>query len=137
MQVNPYLSFDGRCEEAFTFYAALLGGEIQVRIAYEGSPMADHVPPELRGKLMHARISIAGQVLMGSDSIGGMKYEPPRGMTINLSVSDPAEADRIFAAFAEGGAVGMPIQETFWALRFGVVTDRFNIPWMINCEKAP
>jgi PhnB protein len=58
-------------------------------------------------------------------------------MTINLSVSDPAEADRIFAAFAEGGAVGMPIQETFWALRFGVVTDRFNIPWMINCEKAP
>ncbi len=136
MQINPYLSFNGRCEEAFTFYAALLGGEILVRMTYEGSPMAHQVPPDLLGKMMHARVAVAGQVLMGSDSIGGMPYEAPRGMTINLSLGDPAEADRVFAAFAEGGLVGMPIQETFWAVRFGVVTDRFNIPWMINCEKA-
>ncbi len=136
MQVNPYLSFNGQCEEAFGFYAQLLGGQIQTLMTYGGSPMEAHAPAGARGKVMHGRVAVAGQVLMGSDSVGDMAYEAPRGMTISLSIADPAEAERIFAALAEGGTIGMPIQETFWATRFGVTTDRFGIPWMVNCEKA-
>src|SRR5215212_1005226 len=131
MQVNPYLTFNGRCEEAFNFYQQCLGGKIEAMIPHEGTPAAEHVPPEWRSKIMHARLVFGGQVLMGSDAPPG-RYEQPKGISITIGLSDPAEAERIFNALAKGGNVGMPIQKTFWAERFGVLTDQFGTPWMIN-----
>ena len=134
MQVNPYLLFNGQCEAAFKFYEELLGGTIEVLFRYEGSPMAEHIPADWRNKIMHARLNIGGQTLMGSDPPAG-RYEAPKGFSVSLTVKDPAEAERIFHALAVNADVQMPIQETFWAVRFGMLVDQFGIPWMINCEK--
>jgi PhnB protein len=135
MQVTPYLSFDGRCAAALQFYERALGARTEYQTTFGGSPMAEHVPPEWRDKIMHASLSIGGQmVLMGSDAPPD-RYKAPQGITVSLGIAEPAEADRVFAALAEGGTITMPIQETFWALRFGMLTDQFGIPWMINCGK--
>lgn len=134
MQVNPYLYFNGQCEEAFKFYEKLLGGKIEVLMPHEGTPAADHVPADWRKKIMHARMVVDGQTLMASDAPPG-HYHKPQGYAVSISVKDPADADRIFHALAENGKVNMPIQETFWAQRFGMLVDRFDIPWMVNCEK--
>lgn len=134
MRLNPYLSFDGNCAEAFAFYEKSLRGNIAFTMRWGESPMADQAPPDFRDKIMHMRMAVAGFTLMGSDAPPG-RYTRPAGMMVSVSVDDPAEADRMFAALAEGGQVSMPIQETFWAQRFGMLTDRFGIPWMVNCEK--
>jgi PhnB protein len=135
MQLNPYLMFDGRCEQAFKFYAKVLGGTIAAMIPHEGTPAAAHVPAEWRSKIMHARLTVGDKVLMGSDAPpdrydGGMK-----GFSVTLGIDEPKEAERVFHALAEKGTVNMPIQETFWAERFGMLVDQFGTPWMINCEK--
>ena len=135
MQMNPYLTFKGQCEAAFKFYEQVLGGKIVAMIPHEGTPAADHVPAEWRSKIMHARLVLDDKVLMGSDAPPGMS-EDMKGSSVPLGVDKPAEAERIFHAVAEDGTVRMPIQETFWATRFGMLTDRFGTPWMINCEKA-
>jgi len=134
MQTNSYLFFDGRCEEAFQFYEKVLGAKIEAMLRAEGTPMADKVPPEQRNKIMHARLTVGGTVLMASDCPPD-QYQAPRGFSVTLGIETPAEAERVFNALADGGAVQMPIAETFWAKRFGMLTDRFGIPWMINCEK--
>ena len=134
MQTNSYLFFDGRCEEAFRFYEKVLGAKIEAMLHAEGTPMADKVPPEQRNKIMHARLTVGGTVLMASDCPPD-QYQAPRGFSVTLGVDTPGEAERVFNALADGGAVQMPIAETFWAKRFGMLTDRFGIPWMINCEK--
>jgi PhnB protein len=136
MQLNPYLSFDGRCEGAFKFYEKALGGKIVAMLTYGETPMKDQMSAEQHGKIAHARLTVGDQVLMGGDSPPG-RYEPPKGMTIMLGVDDPAAAERVFQALAEGGNATMPIAETFWARRFGMLTDQFGIPWMVNCERAP
>ncbi len=133
MQLNAYLNFNGQCEEAFRFYERCMGGKIEMMMSHGDSPLADQVPPQWRSKVMHARISLSGQVLMGSDAPPD-RYQKPQGFSVSLSIEKPADAERIFAALAEKGQVQMPIQKTFWAERFGAVTDRFGIPWMINCE---
>jgi len=135
MQINPYLNFDGRCEEAFKFYEKVLGGKIVAMMPNAGSPMEQQVPPEWRNRIMHARLIVDDKVLMGSDAMPD-RYEPVKGCQVTLGIGDPAEADRIFNALAENGTVQMPIQETFWAHRFGMLVDQFGTPWMINCEKA-
>ena len=136
MQMNPYLTFKGQCETAFKFYEKVLGGKIVAMMPHEGTPAADHVPAEWRSKIMHARLVLDDdRVLMGSDAPPGMQEEM-KGFSVTLGVDKPAEAERIFQALAEDGTVRMPIQETFWATRFGMLTDRFGTPWMINCEKA-
>jgi PhnB protein len=135
MQLNPYLTFDGRCEDAFKFYAKVLGGEIVAMIRHEGTPAETHVPAEWRKKIMHARLVIDGEVLMGSDAPPDRSDGSMKGFSVTLNIDKPAEADRIFGALAEMGNVRMPIQETFWAQRFGMLTDQFGTPWMINCEK--
>jgi len=84
--------------------------------------------------VMHARLIVGDEVLMGSDAPPD-RYEPMKGITVTLGVDEPADAERIFSALAEGGTVQMPIQQTFWAARFGMLTDRFGTPWMINCEQ--
>ena len=132
MQIAPYLSFDGKCAEAFQFYAETLHGKIAMTMTYGESPMAAEFPPEARNRVMHMRLDAEGAMLMGADA-------PPdraarmQGLSVMLDVTDEAEADRIFAAFANGGTVQVPIAQTFWAKRFGMVTDRFGTPWMINC----
>jgi PhnB protein len=134
MHLNPYLLFNGSCEEAFKFYAKTLNGTIKTMMTFEGSPMEKRVPDEWRKKIMHSTLVFDGQILMGSDA-RSEHYRKPQGITVSLSVDKPEEAERIFAALAEGGEVGMALQETFWAARFGMLTDRFGIPWMVNCEK--
>lgn len=134
MRLNPYLMFDGQCEQAFKFYEQLLGGKIEALVRHEGSPAGDHVPPDWREKVLHARLSVDGHVLMGSDAPPG-RHEKMSGFSVTLGVDDPGEAERIFHALAENGTVQMAIQETFWAVRFGMVVDRFGTPWMINCDK--
>jgi PhnB protein len=135
MQLNPYLIFNGRCEEAFKFYAQCLGGKIETMLPHAGTPAEKHSPPEWRDKILHATLSVNGEVLMGSDA-PPQHYEQPKGFSVSLHLKDLAAAERIFNALVEQGTVKMPLQETFWAQRFGMLVDRFGIPWMINCEKA-
>ncbi len=135
MQLNPYLTFNGNCEAAFKFYEKALGGKIAAMIRHEGTPAADHVPSEWRNKILHARLTVDDKVLMGSDA-PPERYEEMKGFSVSLGIDDPAEAERIFHALAEKGTVRMPIQQTFWAARFGMLVDRFGTPWMINCDQA-
>jgi PhnB protein len=133
MQLNPYLLFNGNCAEAFKFYEETLGGKIEGLHTYSGSPGAEHAPPEWGDKVMHATIAIGDQKLMGSDPPPG-HYEPPKGMSVSISLNDPDKGERIFNALADGGTTIMPFGKTFWAAGFGMCTDRFGIPWMVNCE---
>lgn len=135
MNLNPLLNFSGQCEAAFRFYASCLGGNIVVMMTYGESPMAAHVPPDWRGKILHATLDLGEAKLMGADSPPG-QHQKPQGFSVALHVDDVQEANRVFAALADGDSVVMPLQETFWAQRFGMLTDRFGIPWMVNCGKS-
>ena len=135
MQLNTHLNFNGQCEEAFQFYQQSLGGSIATMVRHEGTPAAEHVPAEWRQKIMHAELKLDGQILMGADAPPN-RYQPPQGFAVTIQTQQPAEADRVFRTLAENGQVQMPIQETFWAARFGMLVDRFGIPWMVNCPKA-
>ncbi|HXI82558.1 MAG TPA: VOC family protein [Verrucomicrobiae bacterium] len=135
MQLNPYLSFNGQCEAAFKFYERCLGGKIVFTMTYGESPMADKVPADWGKKILHVRLMVGDQALMGADA-PPKHYEKPQGFSVTIAVDDPADAERIFHALSEKGTVSMPIQKTFWAQRFGMLVDQFGIPWMINCEEA-
>ncbi|MEY2413415.1 MAG: PhnB protein [Acidobacteriaceae bacterium] len=134
MEINPYVLFDGRCEEAFRFYERCLGGKIETMMPHEGTPAAEHTPANWLKKILHARLNVKGGILMGSDAPPG-HYEKPQGFSVSLSLNDPKEAERIFHDLSEKATIHMPLAPTFWAERFGMLTDRFGIPWMINCEK--
>jgi PhnB protein len=136
MELNPCinLSFDGRCEAAFQFYAKCIGGKITFMLKWGDSPMGKDAPAEWAGKILHARFELGDLVLNGCDVLPG-QYERPRGFSLLLGLDDPADAERLFSALAENGSVRMPLQETFWAERFGGVTDQYGIPWEINYEK--
>ena len=127
------LVFDGQCEAAFKFYERCLNGRISFMLAWGESPMAKDAPPGWSGKILHATLEIENTRLLGSDQ-GPGSYEPPRGFGITIS-PDAGDAERVFGELAEGGTVTLPLQQTFWAYRFGMVTDRFGIPWLINCEE--
>jgi PhnB protein len=133
MQVNTYLIFNGQCEAAFKFYERCFGGKIEAMMTHAGSPAEAQAPPEWRDKIMHARLVVDGQVLMGSDAPPG-HFEKPQGFSVSLGMKDPAEAERIFQTLAENGKVQMPLQKTFWAQSFGMLVDQFGVPWMVNCE---
>ena len=135
MKLNAYLSFNGQCEAAFKFYEKCLNGKLESLFRYEGSPMAQDLPQAERNHVMHARLIVGDQVLMGSDA-PGTRYETPRGFSVTLNTGEPAEAERVFAALAENAKIQMPIQQTFWAARFGMLVDQFGTPWMVNCEQA-
>ena len=136
MQWNPHLAFDGRCKEAFEFYERCPGGKIVAMIGYGDTPAKEHMPANTGARIMHARLVLGDQVLMGCDAHPEMPYDGIRGCDVAVQVKTPDEAERLFAALSEGGTVQMPIGETFWSARFGMLTDRFGVPWMINCEKA-
>jgi PhnB protein len=137
MKLHPHLSlaFDGGCEAAFTKYAQCMNGTITFMLTWANSPKAAEVPPAWGGKIYHASLAVGDTVITGGDVAPGT-YETPRGFSVILQMDDAAGAERIFAALAEDGTINMPLQETFWASRFGVVVDRFGIPWSINCEQA-
>ena len=134
MQLNPYIFFDGRCEEAFKFYEKLFGGKIEALLPY--GDMAKTAPggEALRDKIMHGAMKIGDSVLMGADN-GMGNYTAPHGFRVSLTVKTPAEAERVFAGLSDGGNVAMPMQQTFFSARFGQLTDKFNIPWMVYCEQ--
>src|SRR5262245_56034882 len=133
MQMNPYLSFKGDCEAAFKLYERSLGAKPGSMVRYGGSPMAGDVPADWSDKVMHGSLTVGGQVLMGGD-VAPDRYEAPKGFSLSLQVRTVVEAERVFLQLAEGGTVLMPLAKTFWAERFGMVVDRFGVPWLINCE---
>lgn len=134
MELGPYLNFDGQCAAAFERYAEVLGGRIEMMQTHGESPMKAHVPAEWHDKVIHARLALADGVLMGSDTPPA-HYSPPQGIHASISVPALAEAERIFMALAESGQITMPFQKTFWSSGFGMLTDRFGIPWMVNCAE--
>lgn len=135
MQMNPYLFFNGNCEAAFKFYEKSLGGKILAMMPHEGTPASCQVPPEWQKKIIHARMTLGDQLLMGSDAPPG-HYQASQGYTVTLGLDKPDEAERIFNALAAEGTVRMPLEQTFFAARFGMLVDQFGIPWMILCEQA-
>ena len=132
MQVNPYLFYDGNCEAALRFYAKVLGARIEDMVTYETGPAEMPIPPEWKKKVMHARISIDGEVIMASDAPPG-NFHQPQGFAVSLQVDDPGDAERRFRALAEGGTVNMAFGKTFFSRGFGMCVDQFGTPWMVNC----
>lgn len=133
MKLNPYLNFDGNCEEAMGRYAKILGGEVLAMMRFDEMPGEQSFPPDMAKKIAHARLKIGESVLMASDAQG--PYAPMQGASITLNITDPAKAEAAYNALLEGGNPLMPLSETFWAHKFGMLTDRFGTRWMVNCEK--
>ena len=136
MKVQPYLFFDGRAEEAVEFYKQALGAEVETLMRFKDSPETPEpgmVPPGAEDKVMHMCLRIGDTQVMGSD--GNCLGEPRfQGVSLALTVADATEADRVFAALADGGQVQMPIAKTFFSPRFGIVADRFGVSWMVVAE---
>jgi PhnB protein len=133
MQVQPYLFFDGRCEEAVEFYKSALGAEVTMLMRFKDSPEPPSpgcVPPGAENKVMHASFRIGQTTVMASDGrcLGNPIFQ---GFSLSLAVPNEAEAERLFATLAEGGQVQMPLTKTFFSPRFGMVADRFGVSWMV------
>ena len=133
MQMSPYLSFNGECEVAFRFYEQSLGGRLGPIFRYAGTSLADQVPADWQDKVMHGSVKVGEQVLMGADVVPA-RYEAPKGFSLSLQLTSTAEAERIFRELSRDGSIVQPLEQTFWAARFGMVVDRFGVPWLINCE---
>lgn len=130
--VQPYLFFGGRCEEALEFYRTALGAEVLMLTRYKESPEPERpVPSCFDDKVMHASFRIDETILMASDGMceGAPNFD---GFSLSITVTDQAEADRVFAALAEGGLVSMPLEKTFWSPKFGMLQDRFGVGWMVS-----
>ena len=132
MQINPYLFYDSNCEAALKFYEKVLGAKIEMMLRNEDAPESMPSPPERKKMIMHARISINGEILMASDAPPD-HFHKPQGFAVSLTVNDPAEAERKFKALSEGGTTNMPFGKTFFSKGFGMCVDQFGIPWMVNC----
>ncbi len=132
MELNTYVNLAGNCAEAFRYYEKHVGGKIVMMMTHAQAPIPTGVQPEWKDAILHARLDIAGAKLMGADIPG---CQPMRSAYVSLEVDSDAEAERIWAALSEGGQALMPMQETFFATRFGQVRDRFGINWMILHER--
>ena len=133
MQVQPYLFFDGRCEEAIAFYEKAIGAKVEMLMRFKDNPDPPHpgmCPPGSEDKVMHAALRIGDATVMASD---GMAQGKPdfKGFSLSLDAADDAEADRLFTALGDGGQVQMPMGKTFFSPRFGMVADRFGVSWMV------
>jgi PhnB protein len=134
--IKPYIAFPGTCAEAVEFYKDKLGAEVLFSQTYGESPMADHAGPDQQDKIMHTSFKIGDSVIMACDNV--FKDNPTtvgNNISLALGSNDPAAADTLFTELSEGGTITMPMQETFWAERFGMLTDKFGINWMFNCDK--
>lgn len=132
MKLQTYVNFAGRCAEAFGFYEKHLGGKIGMVMTHGQAPDQSRVNPEWKDAVLHARIALGGTELMGADI---PTAQPMRSAYLTLSVESDAEAERIFSALSDGGEVFMPMEETFFATRFGQLRDQFGINWMILHER--
>jgi len=134
MHIEPYLFFEGRCAEAVEFYRRALGAEVTMLMRYKDSPEpapADKLPPGSEDKVMHASLRIGDTTVMASD--GFCQGQPSfQGFSLSITVTDETRADTMFEALADRGRVQMPLGKTFWSPRFGMVTDRFGVGWMIG-----
>jgi PhnB protein len=133
MKIEPYLFFNGHCEEAIDFYKQALGAEVAMLMRISESPQvhpAGLLPPGSGNKIMHASLQIGDTSVMMSDGMctGQLNF---KGITLSLGVSDAAQAQRFFSALSQGGSINMPLDKTFYASQFGMVTDRFGVPWMV------
>jgi PhnB protein len=135
MEISPYLVFNGRCAEAFKLYTAVLRGKVEMSQTHGESPMSEQVSPDWKDKIMHIRMVVGNFALMGSDAPPSM-YAPPAGTAVSVAVDGVAEAERIFKGLSDQGTVTMPFQKTFWSAGFGMLTDRFGVPWMVNTNQA-
>ena len=131
---DPYLVFNGNCADAMRFYEKTLGGKLDM-MTHAESPVADQAPAGMASRIMHARLTVGDRMLMASDAMAGHGYQGMNGFSVCLTFPTPDEAKRVFEAFAEGGKVTMPLQKTFWVESFGMVTDRYGTPWMVNGGK--
>ena len=132
-RIEPYLTFGGRCEEALEFYTRALGAKVEMALRFSESPEPmpeGMVPPGFENKIMHASMMIGETRVMASDGCGeGTEYA---GFSLSISVATEAEADTAFNALADGGTVTMPMEKTFWSPKFGMLTDRFGVSWMVS-----
>lgn len=133
MNINPYLGFAGKCEEAFKFYEKVLNGKIAFMMKKGESPMADQTPTAERNHVMHASLQVGNETIMGGDA-PSQHFSKPAGFCVSVGVKELAEGERIFKALSEGGKTQMPFQKTFWSPGFGMCIDRYDIPWMVNVE---
>lgn len=137
-QAIAYLAFDGNCAEAMRHYERALGGKLEVLMSGADSPMKDQMPKEFQHRIMHARLALpGGGMLFAGDAPGNLPYEGIKGVSIAVDYPTVAEAEKVFDALAAGGKVTMPMQATFWAKRFGMLTDKFGTPWIVNGEPIP
>ena len=139
MQVDPYLFFNGNCEEALTHYAGVFGGEIVAMHRYGEMPpeAGPPVPDESKTNVMHARLETPIITILASDGHPDRGDQKGGNISMSISTLDPAEGERVFNALSEGGNVEMPLADMFWGSRFGQFTDRFGIDWMVSIELAP
>ncbi len=135
MRMSPHLCFDGHCEEAFSNYHRILGGTLKTMLTYGASPLAAQTPPELHGRIVHATLEFDGLELTGVD-VPPEHYHRPQGFFVTLAPTDAMDAARVFEALSEGGTVVMPYQQTFWTAGFGVLVDRFGIPWEVSLAQS-
>jgi PhnB protein len=134
MEVAPYLLLLGNCKQAFEFYENAFGGKLDM-MTYGQSPEASKMPAAMHNQVIHARLSAGGSVIMGSDCPPD-RYSKPQGFSVSVSTKDPADTERVFNALVQGGQVHMPLQQTFWSAKFGMLQDKFGISWMVNCAQA-
>ncbi len=134
MKMTTYLNYGGNCEQAFRFYEQHLGGKITAMMTFAGQPLPEGAPPDWDKAILHARMSVAETELMAND-VPPASFKPMRSVYLALAVNSIDEAERIYALLREGGEVFMPMQETFFAHRFGMLRDRFGTSWMIIHER--
>ncbi|NMM07765.1 VOC family protein [Polaromonas sp.] len=136
MKVQAYITFGGRCEEALEFYKKSIGAEVTSLMRWKESPdAAMKPPPGFEEKIMNAAFRIGETQLMADDGMGSKQTEI-KGMSLVIEVADDAEAKRVFTALGEGGTVTMPLVKTFWTSSFGVLNDKFGVPWMVNVQDS-
>ena len=134
--LTPYLSFDGNCAEAMRYYERVLNGKLEALLTNAQTPVAEHVPPGNEDRIMHAYLKFDGAELMAGDALAGT-YSPMKGVSLALTYDTAEQARRVFDAFSEGGKVTMPFEKSFWAEGFGMVTDRYGTPWIVNGGMIP
>lgn len=133
MSISAYLNFQGTCEEAFLFYSSLMDGKLGEIRRYKGSPAEEMAPDGNADLVMHLRLTIGNTILMGSD-VSASRYDKPAGIHLSYQCDDIEKARSVFEGLSTGGHIIMPFEPSFWAQGFGMVTDKYNIPWMVNCE---